>query len=155
MSSWAATDFLADSLRYNEKEFQRGLPVPLYEYRCTACGHVFERIQSFSAPEQSECPKCGKVGERMLSAPAIQFKGSGFYLTDYGKAGGGKSGAPKGEGGSGSSSGSESKTSPGASESSSSGSTAAPASTPSAPSAPSTSSSGSGGSSTSSGGGGS
>ena len=66
--------------------------MPLYEYRCAA-GHRYEKIQSFSAPEQLECPKCGLIGERLLSAPAIQFKGSGFYLTDYGKAGGVKSGA--------------------------------------------------------------
>ncbi len=70
--------------------------MPLYEYRCEAEGHRFEKIQSFSAPEQTECPKCGSVSLRLLSAPAIQFKGSGFYLTDYGKKGGGS----KGEGGS-------------------------------------------------------
>ena len=70
--------------------------MPLYEYRCKACGHTFEKIQSFSAPDPSECPKCGgSPVERLLSAPAIQFKGSGFYLTDYGKTGGS---APKSEG---------------------------------------------------------
>ena len=69
--------------------------VPLYEYRCTACGHVFEKIQSFNAPETMACPFCEGASERLLSAPAIQFKGSGFYLTDYGKSG---AGASKGEG---------------------------------------------------------
>ena len=61
--------------------------MPMYEYRCTACGHTFEKIQSFSAPDVKECPKCGSPVERLISAPALQFKGSGFYLTDYGKAG--------------------------------------------------------------------
>jgi putative FmdB family regulatory protein len=58
--------------------------MPLYEYRCLNCGHRFERIQSFSAEDVKECPVCqGKV-ERLISAPAVQFKGSGFYSTDYG-----------------------------------------------------------------------
>jgi putative FmdB family regulatory protein len=58
--------------------------MPLYEYRCLNCGHRFERIQSFSAEDVKECPECkGKV-ERLISAPAVQFKGSGFYSTDYG-----------------------------------------------------------------------
>jgi putative FmdB family regulatory protein len=108
---------------------RRGYPVPLYEYRCTVCGHVFEKIQSFSAPDEKECPKCGGAVERLLSAPAIQFKGSGFYLTDYGKRSDGKSegGSSKGgssEGGSsGSSFGSDSGSSSGASDSSASSAT--------------------------------
>jgi putative FmdB family regulatory protein len=57
--------------------------VPLYEYRCKNCGHQFEKIQSFSAPEEKVCPACGGEVERLLSAPAIQFKGSGWYVTDY------------------------------------------------------------------------
>jgi putative FmdB family regulatory protein len=61
--------------------------VPLYEFRCKQCGHVFEKIQSYSAADDP-CPRCAGEVERLLSAPAIQFKGSGFYLTDYGKAGG-------------------------------------------------------------------
>ena len=63
--------------------------MPLYEYECTKCGHRFEKIQKFSDPHVKTCPKCkGKV-VRLLSAPAIQFKGSGWYITDYGRKGGG------------------------------------------------------------------
>src|ERR1700759_4716541 len=57
--------------------------MPLYEYQCKKCGHRFERIQSFSAPDVKECPVCQGEVERMISAPAVQFKGSGFYSTDY------------------------------------------------------------------------
>ena len=64
--------------------------MPLYEYRCKACGHQFEKIQSFSAPEEKECPVCHGEVERLLSAPAVQFKGSGWYVTDYAKSGGNK-----------------------------------------------------------------
>jgi putative FmdB family regulatory protein len=59
--------------------------VPLYEYRCKQCGHLFEKIQSFSAPDEKECPACKGELERLISAPAVQFKGSGFYSTDYAK----------------------------------------------------------------------
>lgn len=63
--------------------------MPLYEYECTKCGHRFEKIQKFSDPHVKTCPKCkGKV-VRLLSAPAIQFKGSGWYITDYGRKGSG------------------------------------------------------------------
>ena len=54
------------------------MSVPLYEYRCTARGHVFEKIQSFNAPETMACPECGSLSERLLSAPAIQFKAQAF-----------------------------------------------------------------------------
>ena len=64
--------------------------MPLYEYKCTKCGHRFEKIENVSASETKKCPKCGARAERMLSAPAIQFKGSGWYVNDYG----GKSSAP-------------------------------------------------------------
>jgi putative FmdB family regulatory protein len=57
--------------------------VPLYEYRCKSCGHQFEKIQSFSAPEEKICPVCGEEVERLISAPAIQFKGAGWYVNDY------------------------------------------------------------------------
>jgi putative FmdB family regulatory protein len=57
--------------------------VPLYEYRCLNCDHHFEKIQSFSAPDEKECPVCGGPVERLISAPAVQFKGSGWYVTDY------------------------------------------------------------------------
>ena len=59
--------------------------MPLYEYQCTACGHRFEKIQKFSDDPVKKCPKCGKAVERLLSSPAIQFKGTGWYVTDYAK----------------------------------------------------------------------
>lgn len=64
--------------------------MPLYEYRCKQCGHQFEKIQSFSAPEERECPVCKGEVERLISAPAIQFKGAGWYVTDYAGKGGSK-----------------------------------------------------------------
>jgi len=67
--------------------------VPLYEYRCTKCSHVFEKIQKFSDPHVSKCPKCGAKVEQLISAPAVQFKGAGWYVTDYAKKG--KSGSSK------------------------------------------------------------
>ena len=57
--------------------------MPLYEYQCKKCGHRFERIQKFSDKPVTACPECkGKV-EQVLHAPAVQFKGSGWYVTDY------------------------------------------------------------------------
>jgi putative FmdB family regulatory protein len=61
--------------------------VPLYEYQCKQCGHRFEKIQSFSAAEIKECPVCKGEVEKLLSAPSFQFKGSGWYVSDYGKGG--------------------------------------------------------------------
>ncbi|MGB6874836.1 MAG: zinc ribbon domain-containing protein [Candidatus Acidiferrales bacterium] len=58
--------------------------MPLYEYKCRKCGHRFEKIEGVSASEIKKCPECGAKAERMLSAPAIQFKGTGWYVTDYG-----------------------------------------------------------------------
>jgi putative FmdB family regulatory protein len=59
--------------------------MPLYEYKCKKCGHRFELIQSFSAPDAKECPVCQGEVERLISTPArAHFKGSGFYSTDYG-----------------------------------------------------------------------
>ena len=63
--------------------------MPLYEYECTKCGHRFEVIQKFSDPLAKKCPKCKGLVRKLLSAPAIQFKGSGWYVTDYPKGGGG------------------------------------------------------------------
>jgi putative FmdB family regulatory protein len=58
--------------------------MPLYEYQCEACAHRFERIQKFSDPPLDVCPNCGKGPVvKLLSSPAIQFKGSGWYITDY------------------------------------------------------------------------
>lgn len=70
--------------------------MPLYEYRCKQCGHQFEKIQSFSAPDEKECPACKGEVERLISAPAIQFKGSGWYVTDYAGKGGAKPAASSG-----------------------------------------------------------
>jgi putative FmdB family regulatory protein len=63
--------------------------VPLYEYHCKKCDHLFERIQKFSDPLLTICPKCGGDVEQLISAPAIQFKGTGWYVTDYAKRSGG------------------------------------------------------------------
>ena len=79
--------------------------MPLYEYQCTKCKHTFEKIQKFSDPPETECPKCGGKVEQLMSAPAIQFKGAGWYVTDYAK----KSGSPSGKAGSDGSSSSEGK----------------------------------------------
>lgn len=68
--------------------------MPLYEYRCTACGHRFEKIQSFQSPELTECPVCKGKLERPLSAPAFQFKGAGWYVTDYAGKGAAKDAHP-------------------------------------------------------------
>ena len=69
--------------------------MPIYEYRCKKCGHTFEKIQSFSAPEEKECPVCKGELERLISPPAIQFKGAGWYVNDY--AGKSKAKAAPGE----------------------------------------------------------
>jgi putative FmdB family regulatory protein len=65
--------------------------MPLYEYQCDACGHRFEVIQKFSDPPAETCPVCGGAVRKLLSSPAIQFKGSGWYITDYARKGGGES----------------------------------------------------------------
>ena len=57
--------------------------MPLYEYQCDACAHRFEVIQKFSDPPVDVCPKCGGQVKKLLSSPAIQFKGTGWYITDY------------------------------------------------------------------------
>jgi putative FmdB family regulatory protein len=96
--------------------------MPLYEYECTTCHKHTEKIQKFSDPEITLCPHCGGLLERVLSAPAISFKGGGWYADGYGNA------KPKSSGGDSapaSDSGSASKPA----------SDSAPASTP-APSAP-------------------
>ena len=64
--------------------------MPLYEYECKKCHHRFERIQKFSDPYVKKCPDCGGPVELVVSAPAVQFKGSGWYVNDYAK----KSSAP-------------------------------------------------------------
>lgn len=57
--------------------------MPLYEYECDACGHRFERIQKFSDALVSACPECDGAVRKLVSSPAIQFKGTGWYVTDY------------------------------------------------------------------------
>lgn len=61
--------------------------MPLYEYLCSSCGHRFERIQKFSDAPLTECPSCGGRVEKQVSSPAIQFKGSGWYINDYARSG--------------------------------------------------------------------
>ncbi len=62
--------------------------MPLYEYQCKKCGHRFEKIQKFSDSKVKKCPECGGAVEQVISAPAVQFKGSGWYVTDYAKKSG-------------------------------------------------------------------
>jgi putative FmdB family regulatory protein len=59
--------------------------MPLYEYQCTKCAHRFEKILKFSDKHIKKCPECGGRVEQTISAPAVQFKGSGWYVTDYAK----------------------------------------------------------------------
>lgn len=74
--------------------------MPLYEYQCDACGNRFESIQKFSDPLRTTCDKCGGALTKLVSSPAIQFKGSGWYITDYARAGKSEGAAEK-SGGSG------------------------------------------------------
>ncbi len=70
--------------------------MPLYEYRCRECDHTYEKLERMSAPTTGTCPACGGKSTRLLGVPALQFKGSGWYVTDYGKGTGGAPGeAPK------------------------------------------------------------
>ena len=67
--------------------------MPLYEYECVKCGRRTEKIENVSGPHLKKCPHCGGKVEPLISAPAIQFKGSGWYVTDYaGKAATGEGG---------------------------------------------------------------
>ena len=70
--------------------------MPLYEFRCESCGHEVETLMAFSDPVPTACEVCGGPLKKLLSAPAVQFKGSGFYLTDYGRGGSSASGGKKG-----------------------------------------------------------
>ena len=58
--------------------------MPLYEYKCLKCGRKTEKIENVDGPHLKKCPHCGGKVEALFSAPAIQFKGSGWYVTDYG-----------------------------------------------------------------------
>jgi putative FmdB family regulatory protein len=111
--------------------------LPLYEYRCKQCGHQFEKIQSFSAPEEKECPVCKGEVERLISAPAIQFKGAGWYVNDYAAKGGSKPAASSTESSGGGEKSAAASSSDGAAKSdsgspSTSGSSSTPSASPSA-----------------------
>ena len=60
--------------------------MPLYEYECEKCGKRVEKIEKYDGPHVKKCPSCGGHLDRLQSAPAIQFKGSGWYVTDYGRS---------------------------------------------------------------------
>ena len=107
--------------------------MPIYEYQCVSCAHRFELKQSMKDDPIKECPRCGKEVTKLISSPAIMFKGSGWYITDYSdkmKPGSGgdspeKAAAP----------GSEKTKTPASSETTTAGSSSTPAPTPSAPAA--------------------
>ncbi len=82
--------------------------MPIYEYKCEN-GHVFEAIQKMTEEPLRECQECGAPASRVLSAPAIHFKGSGFHNTDYGTRKGGGNGGSESSGDSGGSGSSDSK----------------------------------------------
>ena len=67
--------------------------MPNYEYLCKKCGHRFEQIRKFSDKHLKKCPECGGVLEQVISAPAVQFKGSGWYVNDYPKKGAASAGS--------------------------------------------------------------
>ena len=73
--------------------------MPLYEYQCKSCHSLTERIQKFSDPPLTTCPHCGGELEQLLSAPAVQFKGGGWYVTDYARKSSGAT-SPSGDSGS-------------------------------------------------------
>src|SRR5436305_11833512 len=75
---------------------QKDPHVPLYDYQCQKCRHRFERIQKFSDRAVKKCPECGGKVEKLITAPAVHFKGSGFYGTDYAKKSGGGDSNSKG-----------------------------------------------------------
>jgi len=62
--------------------------MPLYEYQCQHCSAHFERIEKASALKDGRCPECGGDAHRLIGTPALQFKGSGWYVNDYGKGNG-------------------------------------------------------------------
>lgn len=62
--------------------------MPLYEYHCNQCGYRYEKIQKFNSEAEVACPKCGGELQRPLTAPALQFKGAGWYVNDYSPKGG-------------------------------------------------------------------
>ena len=109
--------------------------MPLYEYKCENCGEQFEAMQKFSDAPLTVHEKCGGPVQRLISAPALQFKGSGWYITDYARKG-----SSGGEGGSKSSSDSPASTSPESSGDSKKTETKKTESTPASPPASSSTS---------------
>jgi putative FmdB family regulatory protein len=61
--------------------------MPIYEYKCQSCGERSEKLQKLNDPPCKKCPRCGGLLKKLISSPAIQFKGNGFYITDYPKKG--------------------------------------------------------------------
>jgi len=89
-----------DTLRQHSRgrRRHRGLTdMALYEYQCKRCGRKTEVIQRFSDPAPTKCPHCAGALTKLLSSPAVQFKGSGFYATDYGRSGGKPEGSSNGK----------------------------------------------------------
>ena len=112
--------------------------MPLYEYQCKNCGRTLEKRQKFSDPPLTVCPYCNGTLEQLISAPAVQFKGGGWYADGYGNKGASKP-AASAEGGGSSESSSDASKPAASTDSSSSASPAAsttPASTPAAASTP-------------------
>lgn len=73
--------------------------MPLYEYQCKKCKHRFEKIQQFSDKPLTKCPECGGALEKLISTSSVQFKGSGWYVTDYGRKGSSGPSSSEGESG--------------------------------------------------------
>ncbi len=105
--------------------------MPLYEYRCTACGYSFEKIQKFSAEPEKDCPKCGGELIRPVTAPALRFEGAGWYVNDYAGKGGSKTAEAANAAGSDAKPSTETK--PAAAENTTSAAPAAPAAPAAAP----------------------
>ncbi len=81
--SWRLAD--ANVVCQREKSSVGDGNLPRYDYRCTGCGHQFELRQSFDSATVAECPECGADSNRKIHAPPVIFKGSGWYVTDYGR----------------------------------------------------------------------
>lgn len=71
------------------------LAMPIYEYECDACHQRFERLQRLSDPAMTACPRCGGAVHKQFSVPALQFKGSGWYVTDYARRSSGSASSDK------------------------------------------------------------
>ncbi|MGC2286210.1 MAG: FmdB family zinc ribbon protein [Candidatus Acidiferrum sp.] len=97
----AAETFCAACYTFLFADIVEGVAVPLYEYKCLKCGRHTDKIEKVSGPHLKKCPHCGGRVESVITAPAIKFKGSGWYVTDYaGKSpdGGSKESKPASDG---------------------------------------------------------